>query len=120
MEGAINYQLARHSYPGIRSVHANISDPVSGTVEHEDSSNIINPPLRIKCHTVNNWLQLSREEPQEYRVYIMDAIYSPNADQRTACDFSIDNRFTLSERTEENNDQHVVARPRSRGVERAA
>jgi hypothetical protein len=88
--GAVQYRYARHSYPGIRIEHAELVNFYYETVGHSTYSRALDCSLTIRGHTVGAYLQRSSKDSRAYTICIDKVIYMPSPDQRTICEFSID------------------------------
>jgi hypothetical protein len=89
--GAVNYRFARYSYPGARINHTKIVDLYYETTAHGVYGKASNCTLTIRGSVVAAHLRSSSHNLNAYEICIENATYSPNADQRAVCEFSIDN-----------------------------
>jgi hypothetical protein len=89
--GAVNFRYARHSYPGSRLLHAQVVEAYYEVAGSDIYGKAKDGSLTLRGHTVTAQLRsTSCEDSQGYTIHIGDAEYTPNTDQRTVCEFSID------------------------------
>jgi hypothetical protein len=91
INGGVNYRFARHSYSGTRTYHTEIVDVQYTAIGHGPYSRAaVGSSLTMRGSTVLAILQTSCDDPQEHRLRIGYASYTPCTDQRAVCEFSID------------------------------
>jgi len=88
--GAVNFRLARHSYPGSRIEHTKMIDYHYETAGDGPYNRALACSLTLQGHTVAARLRRSSHDFETFTICIDDAIYSPNTDKRATCEFSID------------------------------
>jgi hypothetical protein len=89
--GAVNFRLARHSYPGSRIFHAHVVDVHHSTTGIDIYGTAVDGSLTLRGHTVAAHLRRSSSKGiQVYTICIYGAEYTTSADPRAVCDFSID------------------------------
>jgi hypothetical protein len=91
IQGAVSYRFARYSYPGIRTHHTELIAVQYETVGHGPYSRAgYGSSLTVCGYTVMAFLRTSWDDPQSYEIRIGHTYYTPNADKRAVCEFSID------------------------------
>jgi hypothetical protein len=96
--GAVNYRLARHSYPGTRVRHMSILSCSYDTNGRDVFGKAVDARMNIRGTIVEAYLRRTSKTSDGYELRVMDAIYQPNADRRTICEFSIDTHHTVEMR----------------------
>ncbi|USP77894.1 HET-domain-containing protein [Curvularia clavata] len=69
-------------------------DSAASTIGLNPFGKVTDGSLDVRGTTIEAWLRSSSGTPDDYELCIMDTIYQPNADQRKACEFSIDLQHT--------------------------
>jgi len=88
--GAVNFRLARHSYPGSRIEHTRLVDHYYKSAGSSLYSRALTCSLTVHGHTVAALLRRPSHDVETHTICIDSAIYSPNTDKRATCEFSID------------------------------
>ena len=88
--GAVNFRLARHSYPGSRIEHTRLVKSYYETVRGGPYSRALACSLIVQGQTLPAFLRRSLQDFGEFTIRIGGAVYSPNTDKRALCEFSID------------------------------
>jgi hypothetical protein len=91
INGAVNYRFARHSYPGTRTYHSQVSGTQYTTVSHGPYSRAAHGSSLTMCgYTVPAHLRTSSDSHHAQRLCIGCTSYAPCTDQWAVCEFSID------------------------------
>ena len=88
--GAVNFRLARHSYPGSRIEHTRLVDLDYKSAGNSPYSRALACSLTVYGHTVAALFRRPSHDVDTHAICIDGATYSPNTDKRAICEFSID------------------------------
>lgn len=91
---AVNYKLARHSYPGARIRHMNVISCKYSTVGRNVLGKAMDSFINMHGPIIDARLRRNSEHSAGYELCVMDTVYQPNSDQRAICEFSIDVNHT--------------------------
>lgn len=98
--GAVNFRLARHSYPGSRIEHTTLVDLYYKSTGSSLYDTDLACSLTVQGYTISALLRRSIRDSQTHTICIDGAIYSPNTDKRALCEFSIDASVPYSNASE--------------------
>lgn len=89
--GAVNFRFARHSYPGSRVPHTKLLGSYYRPAGADIYSRAGDGYLLVQGHTVAARLRTTAfKDSKKYAICIEESLYTPNTDQKAACEFSID------------------------------